>query len=235
MTVIRVDRIHGEYSDVEEMDHDSNDSDKSSSNSESSDNGTDYDDSSEMDEDECERLRSECVEDLVDLERQFTLLREQLYRERFTQVDSKLLEIRSGRAQEYLQPLQQLQENMRIRTEVAAILKQFSLASVTNQIEAEDVAAIQNLQSEQKLLWDSIQDGLECEIRRLEEDRNNIDVNSALWGSEQPRRTSGSRRKPVTVNGPYIIYMLREADILEDWTTIKRALGVCKRKSELHH
>lgn len=77
MTVIRVDRINGEYSDVEEMDHDSNDSDKSSSNSESSDNGTDYDDSSEMDEEECERLRSECVEDLVDLERQFTLLREQ--------------------------------------------------------------------------------------------------------------------------------------------------------------
>lgn len=69
-----------------------------------------------------------------------------LYRERFTQVDSKLLEIRSGRAQEYLQPLQQLQENMRIRTEVAAILKQFSLTSVNNQIDAEAIAAVQNLQ-----------------------------------------------------------------------------------------
>lgn len=85
------------------------------------------------------------------------------------------------------------------------------------------------------MLWDSIQDNLEGEIRRLEEDRNNIDVNSALWGSEQPRRSSGSKRKPVTVSGPYIIYMLREADILEDWTVIKRALSVCKRKTELHH
>ncbi|KAK6634058.1 hypothetical protein RUM44_004666 [Polyplax serrata] len=233
MTVIKLDRNQGDDSDVEEMDHDSNDSDKSSSNSDSSD-GSDYDDSSEMDEEECERLRSEYVEDLVDLERQFTFLREQLYRERFTQVDSKLLEIRSGRAQEYLQPLQQLQENMRIRTEVAAILKQFSLASVNNQIDAEAIAAVQNLQSEQKLLWDTIQDGLEGEIRRLEEDRNNIDVSSALWGSEQPRRTSGSRRKPVSVNGPYIIYMLHESDILEDWTIIKRALTVCKRKTELH-
>lgn len=69
-----------------------------------------------------------------------------LYRERFTQVDSKLLEIRSGRAQEYLQPLQQLAENMRIRSEVAGILKQFSLESVNNQIDAEAVAAFQNLQ-----------------------------------------------------------------------------------------
>lgn len=84
------------------------------------------------------------------------------------------------------------------------------------------------------MLWDTIQDGLEAEIRRLEEDRNNIDVNSAFWGGEQPRRSSNSRRKPVSVNGPYIIYMLHESDILEDWTIIKRALTVCKRKTELH-
>lgn len=77
MTVIKLDRNQGDDSDAEEMDHDSNDSDKSSTNSDSSDNGSDYDDSSEMDEEECERLRSEYVEDLVDLERQFTLLREQ--------------------------------------------------------------------------------------------------------------------------------------------------------------
>lgn len=31
----------------------------------------------EMDEEECERRRTECMENLADLERQFTLLREQ--------------------------------------------------------------------------------------------------------------------------------------------------------------
>lgn len=35
------------------------------------------------------------------------------------QVDHKLEEVRAGRAAEYLNPLSQLQENMRIRTEVA--------------------------------------------------------------------------------------------------------------------
>ena len=30
------------------------------------------------------------------------------------------------------------------------------------------------------------------------------------------------RRKPVTVTGPYIVYMLKDMDIISDWTTIKK-------------
>lgn len=35
---------------------------------------------------------------------------------------------------------------------------------------------------------------------------------------------SDRRKKPVTVSGPYIVYMLREADIIDDWTLIKKSL-----------
>ena len=42
-----------------------------------------------------------------------------LYKERLAQIDSKLEEVRAGRASEYLDPLQQLQEQMQIRTQVA--------------------------------------------------------------------------------------------------------------------
>ena len=42
-----------------------------------------------------------------------------LYKERLAQIDSKLEEVRAGRAAEYLEPLQQLQEQMQIRTQVA--------------------------------------------------------------------------------------------------------------------
>ncbi|GBP10673.1 Mariner Mos1 transposase [Eumeta japonica] len=52
----------------------------------------DSDDSSEMDESECERRRMECVENLADLERQFTVLREQLYHERINHVEHQLAE-----------------------------------------------------------------------------------------------------------------------------------------------
>ncbi|XP_049842011.1 breast cancer metastasis-suppressor 1-like protein-A isoform X2 [Schistocerca gregaria] len=270
--IIKEDR---EDSDGEEMEHESGETDKSSSTSETSDAATDTDDSSEMDEEECERRRTECMENLVDLERQFSLLREQLYRERVTQVDTKLSEVRSGRAQEYLQPLEQLQQNMRVRTEVAGILRELRLANIQNKFDAEELAAQQNLESEKSLLWDSIQSDLEEKIRRLEEDRNNVDITADLWLVEQSASAggltgggrsgsgsrrhgssagadcvgaggcsngaggsggsgSGSRRKPVSVSGPYVVYMLRDTDILEDWTAIKKALSVSKRKSELY-
>lgn len=252
MTGIKEDR---EDSDGEEMEHESGESDKTCSTSDSSDAASDSDDSSEMDEAECDRRRTECMENLVDLERQFTLLREQLYRERITQVDTKLGEVRCGRAQEYLQPLEELQENMRIRTEVAGILKELRLTNIQNKFHAEELAAKQNYESEKALLWDSIQCDLEEKIRRLEEDRNNVDITADLWLVEQQgsgrssgRPTKGGngrqpssidpgctgRKKPVSVSGPYIVYMLRDSDILEDWTAIKKAISVSKRKAELH-
>lgn len=42
-----------------------------------------------------------------------------LYKERLSQVDVKLQEVMAGCAQEYLEPLANLQENMQIRTKVA--------------------------------------------------------------------------------------------------------------------
>lgn len=107
-----------EDTDGDEMEHESGESDKSSSTSDTSD-GSDTDDSSELDGEECERRRNECIENLAEMERQFTVLREQLYRERITQIKTKLEEVHEGVAKEYRQPLEELQENMRIRTEVA--------------------------------------------------------------------------------------------------------------------
>lgn len=83
---------------------------------------------------------------MADLEKQFLALKEELYIERISQVERKLEEVRAGRAQEYLQPLEELQDSMRIRTEVAAILRELKLANIQCQHEAELLAAQQNLQ-----------------------------------------------------------------------------------------
>lgn len=45
-----------------------------------------------------------------------------LYRERLSQVNSKLAEVEAGRAGEYLEPLAVLLENMQVRTKVAGKL-----------------------------------------------------------------------------------------------------------------
>lgn len=222
----------------EEMEQETPGSNNSSD--DDSEMGSEDEDGSELDEEECERRKTECLDDMADLEKQFSDLKEVLYKERMGQVDHKLEEVRAGRAAEYLNPLSQLQENMRIRTEVAGILRELRIDSIQNKFESEVLAAQQNLESDKELLYDTVKNELEEKIRRLEEDRHNIDISSDLWDetqtmSKSKKKIDGSsserRKKPLSVSGPYIIYMLKDVEIIEDWTAIKKALKQ-KRKSE---
>jgi breast cancer metastasis-suppressor 1-like protein len=190
----------------------------------SSEDEADSDDSSEMDEGECENRRNELLQHVQDLENQFGHLREQLYKERMAQVEHQLAEVKAGRSPDYLGPLQELQENMRIRTEVAGILRQLRINNINNQFEAEEQAALQNLESEKKLARDYYYSELMDTIRKLEEDRHNSESTWGEGGEWGSRSRSRSRRKAVTVSGPYIVYMLKPQDIMEDWTTIRKAL-----------
>jgi breast cancer metastasis-suppressor 1-like protein len=97
---------------------------------------------------------------------------------------------------------------------------------------------------------DSIKESLNEKIRRLEEDRNQVGLlecdpflksrsllsfsGSGVFRGDDNRgqesREKDKRRKPITVTGPYIVYMLSDADIMEDWTMIRKALTATKRK-----
>ncbi|XP_078263298.1 breast cancer metastasis-suppressor 1-like protein-A [Rhinoraja longicauda] len=190
-------------------------------------------DSSEMDDEDCERRRTECLDEMSNLEKQFTDLKEQLYKERLSQVEAKLEEVIAGKAPEYLEPLAALQENMQIRTKVAGIYRELCLKTVKNQYECEVQAAFQHWESEKLLLYDTVQSELEERIRRLEEDRHSIDITSELWNDELQSRKNkrkdpfspDKKKKPVVVSGPYVVYMLQDLDILEDWTTIRKAMA----------
>ncbi|XP_062322973.1 breast cancer metastasis-suppressor 1-like protein-A isoform X2 [Osmerus eperlanus] len=211
--------------DYPEQDASSTDEDDTVSSSVSEDG-----DSSEMDDEDCERRRMECLDEMTTLEKQFTDLKEQLYKERLNQVDLKLQEVISGCAQEYLDPLANLQENMQIRTKVAGIYRELCLESVKNKYDCEIQAACQHWESEKLLLFDTVQSELEEKIRRLEEDRHSIDITSELWNdglhSKKNKKKDPfcpvKKNKPVAVSGPYIVYMLQDLDILEDWTAIRK-------------
>lgn len=148
-------------------------------------------------------------------------------------MDAKLGEVRIGKSEEYLVPLERLRDNMKTKTEVAGILKQYRLQNIQNKFMAEEQAALQNFESEKGLVWDCINNDLQEKIRRLEEDRNNIDIHADLWFSTtgRRRRNHSERRRAVSVAGPYIVYMLNDADILEDWALIKKSLS--SRKADI--
>nr|XP_025142492.1 breast cancer metastasis-suppressor 1 isoform X2 [Bubalus bubalis] len=158
--------------------------------------------SSEMDEEDYERRRSECVSEMMDLEKQFSELKEKLFRERLSQLRVRLEEVGAERAPEYTEPLGGLQRSLKIRIQVAGIYKGFCLDVIRNKYECELQGAKQHLESEKLLLYDTLQGELQERIQRLEEDRQSLDISS----------------------GPYIVYMLQEIDILEDWTAIKKDL-----------
>lgn len=140
------------------------------------------------------------------------------------QVELQLSEVKSGKSPEYLVALAELQENMRIRIEVAGILRQLRLQNIANQYEAEEQAALQNFESEKSLACDYYYSELIDTIRKLEEDKHNSEISWGEGGEWCSRSRSRSRRKAVTVSGPYIVYMLKPQDILEDWTVIRKAL-----------
>merc|ERR1711962_560382 len=144
----------------------------------SEEEGSGSEDSSDMDVEECEKKREEFIDDLSELESQFAVLREQLYRERISQIETKLEEVKCGRALEYLQPLEELQENMRLQLEVGQILRKLRQENIQIKFEAEVDAANQNYASEKQLTKDNIKADLEEKIRRLEEDKHNVDFST---------------------------------------------------------
>lgn len=87
------------------------------------------------------------------------------------------------------------------------------------------------------MLSDSIKLNIEEKINRLDQDRNN-DFSSELWiGTVKRKINTNSRdifgdkkKKPAIVSGPYIVYMLHDVDIMEDWTAIKKAAIAPRRK-----
>lgn len=217
----------GEMSDNEGFANESeqsNSSPENEANRDSSEDEPDSEDSSDMDEGECESRRTELIQHVQDLESQFGLLREQLYRERIQQVETQLSEVKTGKSLDYTIPLQNLEDQRRVRTEVAGILRQLRLENINNQYEAEKQAAMQNLESEKNLARDFYHSELMDTIRRLEEDKQNSEI---TWGEggEWSSRSRTSRKKAVTVSGPYIVYMLKPQDIMEDWALIRKALN----------
>ncbi|XP_038078178.1 breast cancer metastasis-suppressor 1-like protein [Patiria miniata] len=230
------DTAESEAEDMEE--------DRSTPDSENDDDDSDMDtsgseDSSEFDEEDCERRRIECLNHMNDLERQFTDLKEQLYVERVGHLDSKLGQVQKGDSMDY-KKLSELEQTMTMRSHIAGVLRELRLNNIKNKYESEGKASHENHESEKMLLKDMLRAELEEKIRRLEEDRHNIDFTTELWNETQALKSKGKKfdmtsdrkKKPVTVAGPYIIYKLRDQEILEDWTTIMKARGISARRKE---
>ena len=69
-----------------------------------------------------------------------------MYRERVTQVEAKLEEVRGGAASEYLNPLDELKNNHKFRLEVCLVLYKLRKQTIITKHDAEVLASQQNCQ-----------------------------------------------------------------------------------------
>lgn len=87
---------------------------------------------------------------------------------------------------------------------------------------------------------------LDKNLQQLEEARNDVDIDAALWSGRNLRSSGRGRgrkpygqvkssKKPVVVSGPCIVYNLKDHEILEDWILIKKSLLTLKRKENAEH
>lgn len=86
-----------------------------------------------------------------------------------------------------------------------------------------------------------MRNGYQAKIDQLNEARSDVEIDASLWlGRSLTRNGRGRGRhpygyvedkhKPVVTTKPTIVYMLKEEEILEDWTAIKKSLLLAKRK-----
>lgn len=75
----------------------------------------------QVDEDECERRRADCLTDMRELEFLFVKLKDALIQEKQMLIDHKLREIEDETAEEFTQPLFKMKQNMEIKIRLASI------------------------------------------------------------------------------------------------------------------
>lgn len=81
---------------------------------------------------------------MIDVEKQFYLVRQLYKNERNFEIDTKIQQILEGVAPEYIQPFEELIAQNRIRLEIAELIRDYRLNNLNQFYDAEKLAAEQN-------------------------------------------------------------------------------------------
>ncbi|KAL5272891.1 hypothetical protein ACHWQZ_G000906 [Mnemiopsis leidyi] len=203
-----------------------------SSESHGTDSSCDQDDNSDDTMDQTRKKEAQFS--MARIEKHFTDLKEQLYKDRIAQVEKKIEEVKKGSAEEYLKPLRELTDEGEDKLLINETIKQLQCESVYNKFEAEKKSCKEQLEQDKLLLFNSVRDDIEDKITEVMNNRtpSNVDIDRWIENlGKRKKRTAGlSHSTPVRVKGPYVVYMLTDQDIVEDINFVKQVLQL--KKSE---
>lgn len=208
--------------------------------------------SSEFDEDINIQTRDEYLKKMQTIEQYFNEVSKRLYVERRNLIDKKLKEVGDESSPDYINGVKLIDAEQHQKLRVIDLRGRYHHDSLKKILEADKLACAQQLQNDKQALVEQFQNDLDDKLSRLQEDRDNIDMSvdkysdlNSSGGSydSKGRKLSTSKpgtsksggpgnkrkKKPVTVTGPYIVYMLREEEIMSDLQEIRKAVSVSQR------
>ncbi|XP_064403076.1 breast cancer metastasis-suppressor 1-like protein [Halichondria panicea] len=185
------------------------------------------DESSFYDEDDTERRKGDCIEDIQFLEQQFTDLKEMLYQEKVQDLEHKIQVVTEGNAPEYTQPLRELDTSLKARMRVAELQHKSRMDNIQHKYHEEVSSTQQDFEELCRVTKERMIAEIQDKMRKIKEDvvisRLNCESTSRKRRPKAVKfQLPDKRKKPVVVNGPCMVYMLRDIDIMEDTNDIRK-------------
>jgi hypothetical protein len=125
----------------------------------------------EIDEEQTESRRLECMTTIKDLEVQFSKLKDELIQEKLRLIETKLRDIENETAREFQVPINKLKENLDLKLNILGLLKEYRLKNIENTFLCDETSAKQSVENDKTMLFDSIKSKIENEIKEIEENR----------------------------------------------------------------
>eukprot|EP01137_Pigoraptor_chileana_P012708 Opistho-2@4426 len=196
--------------------------------SENSDNGEDSD--------PAERRRV-VDERMAALRKEFVSVKDKYYLDKAQKIDSEIAQLQNGDHSELKRRLEGLEKSRSERIRIAELYRKFQMENITNQFASEKKEAETEFTNKKKEAADELLQELIERKRKLEDEKNNVDIageipegRAAATRAKLRRRQNETekpaekRRKPVTISGPHIVYQLTEQEIADDIVAMKKVV-----------
>ena len=143
--------------------------------------------------------RFEIMYEIMNVERQFELLKNTLYEESVSLIDQKLLAIQNEEAPEYQDELKKLYDDMQLRLEIAKQRRQIELNSLENSYQAELLSLQQTLENDKFLLHHQLHEDIQRKIDELEIVKSKTQLSSNILQEMFPQDQL-AMQEPVSPN-----------------------------------
>jgi len=181
----------------------------------------------DTDDDYYVEWRQACCDEMIKIETSFCDVRTLYHDERIQQVESLLDHVETSSA--FLGKMQLLLKQRHDAIKMNRFIRRLKLNQINIVLTAEKFANQQNSQNEKEILIARFNTKLDKLQKNLETDREDAElVTCTTSNNDDDQRVVCSN--PVEVDGPYIVYMLKEADIIQDWIAMKKAVNKAMRR-----